>query len=882
MNRTTLGAAMLAILALWPACPTRAQTLIQIDRAAQLARADLDYDTPAARSEEGMPIGNGRMGTLVWTTPSALKMQINRVDVHAMDSTTFSFPRADSDYGYGCAFVDINVVQSGDDVFAGESFHQHLSLHDAVMTAKGNGVTARSLAWPDGDVIAIEIDDDRAQPEPIDVHLRMLRYQMQYTPGRSAELAKQHAVVFHTGAHSATSTLGIRDGRITLVQQFQEGEFYDSSAVAIAVLGRQSRARYLNDMTVQVSAVPGKGPFTILIGSAASADPAADTAALALSQVRIAEEKGFSVLQQDTSRWWHEFWNRGGVYLHSASGQADLVEANYNTFLYLMAASSRGDFPPRFGGLLWLTNGDLSRWGSQYWWANTSAYYSNLMPSNRLELIDPMFELYAGMYDAAALAARQQWGTEGIWIPETTFFNGPEKLPEDIARELQDLVLARKPFAERSERFDRYVENKNRHTSRWNFRADGKWEEGRYAFAPKNGIFGHTTHILGVAARVANLAWQRYQFTGDQAWLRDHAYSFIRGAAEFYRSFPNLQADHDGVYHINHTNSGESAWDSRDAPYEVACMHMILPLAVRAAVILRRDAELRAKWQHIADHLVPIPPRAQCGTGSEIAIDRPYGAFVYNGPGAIEPVGPEPELKRRFLGFTRLGSFIDADGGGGAQIFRNRLRLREGPGAIDAEHIAGLASGVHASLLNSHPESTTEEPIRIFNAWPKDWDAAFTLLARGGFVVSSAQRAGKTPLVEAVSQNGGTFRIVNPWPGQSVTLYRSGREADHAAGDVVAFATAKGETIVLAPKGTTAGAVKALEGLLFPSPRLIKRLGPPKKATTAIARGRRCTSSGRSPSGGCPSCCSGDRPSRSSTPRGRPGDPSCRGCDIRA
>jgi hypothetical protein len=49
--------------------------------------ADLVYDQPVERSEEGVPIGNGRMGTLVWTTPGTLHMQINRADVYASDST---------------------------------------------------------------------------------------------------------------------------------------------------------------------------------------------------------------------------------------------------------------------------------------------------------------------------------------------------------------------------------------------------------------------------------------------------------------------------------------------------------------------------------------------------------------------------------------------------------------------------------------------------------------------------------------------------------------------------------------------------------------------------------------------------------------------------
>jgi hypothetical protein len=788
-----------------PPAVSSQKPLIQIDRRTQIARADLDYDTPAARPEEGMPLGNGRMGSLVWTTASAIKLQINRVDVHAMDSTTFSFPRADSDYGYGCAFVDINLVQSGADVFTGANFHQHLSLYDALMSVRGGGVSARLTAWPNHDVMAIEIDDQRADPEPIGVDLRMLRYQSQYVPGKTRELAANHSVIVRTAAHTATSTLGIEHGRITLSQQFREATFYDSSAVAIAVTGRESRARYLNQTDVQLAAAPGRGRFTVLIASAASDDESVNAASKALSATAAAETRGFEALEEDTAQWWSDYWARGAVYLHSVSGQADLVEANYDYFLYLMGASSRGDFPPRFGGMIWQTDGDMSRWGSQYWWANTSAYYDNLMPANRVELLDPMFKLYSGMFDAAARAASQQWGSQGIWIPETTFFNGPEPLPDNVAADLREMVLARKPFSDRSAAFDEFAANKNRHNSRWNYRADGTWAKGNYVFTSKGtGIFGHTSHILGVAGRIGAMGWQRYQFTGDEVWLRQHAYPFIRGAAEFYRTFPNLEKDNAGVYHINHTNSGESAWNSRDAPYEVSCMHMIFPLAIRASEVLGVDVELRAKWRDVKDHLVAAPARARCGTGSEIADGRPYGAFVYDGPGAIDPEGPEKELKQRFLGFTRVGSFIDAAGGGEAAIFRNRLRLREGPGAIDAEHIAGLSTGLHASLVNSHPESlTNDQPVSLFNDWPKDWDAAFTLLARGGFIVSAAQQTGTVSLVEVLSQRGGEFRLVNPWRAGTVTVYRGGRQAEDIAGTTIMVKTATAERIAFVPRGTT-------------------------------------------------------------------------------
>lgn len=773
------------------------------DIADVVARADLDYTTPVTRSEEGMPVGNGRMGSLVWTTPSALKFQINRVDAFAMHASSVSFPRADSDYAAGCGYVDINVASAGDDVFAGDKFRQHLSLYDALMTAQGEGVTIRVVAWPARDVMAVEIDDQRAAPEAVNIDLRMLRYARQFIPGKTYALEQSRAVEIHTGEHIARSQLDIRDGRILLTQQFTERDFYGSSAVAIGVVGRAARARYLNDSTVQLSASPGRGKFTILIASAASLDPQQDIGAVALAELSAAEPVGFASLQSETAAWWREFWTRGGpVALHSADGQADFVGENCTYALYLMGASSRGKYPPRFGGLLWRTTGDLSRWGSQYWWANTSAYYRNLMPAGRLDLMDPMFDLYFNMRESCALAARQQWGSQGHWIPEIVFFDGLEKLPDDIAAELQDLMLARKPYEQRSAEFQAFAEVRNRHHARWNFQADGQWVDGKYVVPTKgSGIFGHCTHILGAGARIADLFWQRYQFTMDEAWLRDRAYPMIKGQAEFYRHFPNLKKGADGLYHIHHVNSGESEWGSSDTAYEVGAMHLIFPLAVRAAEILGVDAELRPLWQEIKDHLPPPPARPY--VASATGPGGVFGAFVYRGPGAIEPLGSEPELKRKFLSFTQLGSFIDAPGIGGAQIFRNRLRLREGPGAIDAEHIAGLLNGVHASLLDSTPpEGEHGEPLlRVFPAWPKDWDADFTLLARGAFTVSAAQAGGKIGPVTIRSQAGQICRLQNPWGAETVQLTRDGKTAEKLSGALLVFPTRSGERLTITPAG---------------------------------------------------------------------------------
>ena len=56
-------------------------SLLQVDDGALVSRADLVYRSPAANGTEGQPIGNGVMGTAVWTSPGALHFQINRCDV---------------------------------------------------------------------------------------------------------------------------------------------------------------------------------------------------------------------------------------------------------------------------------------------------------------------------------------------------------------------------------------------------------------------------------------------------------------------------------------------------------------------------------------------------------------------------------------------------------------------------------------------------------------------------------------------------------------------------------------------------------------------------------------------------------------------------------
>lgn len=69
--------------------------------------ADLTYQGAARLPEHGLPLGNGRMGSLIWLTPNAIHLQINRCDVFGMNSSSRSVGITDSDFSCGCAFADI-------------------------------------------------------------------------------------------------------------------------------------------------------------------------------------------------------------------------------------------------------------------------------------------------------------------------------------------------------------------------------------------------------------------------------------------------------------------------------------------------------------------------------------------------------------------------------------------------------------------------------------------------------------------------------------------------------------------------------------------------------------------------------------------------------
>ena len=83
--------------------------------------------------------------------------------------------------------------------------------------------------------------------------------------------------------------------------------------------------------------------------------------------------------------------------------------------------------------------------------------------------------------------------------------------------------------------------------------------------------------------------------------------------------------------------------------------------------------------------------------------------------------------------------------------------------------------------------------VRVFPAWPKDKGASFSRLrTQGGFLVSASLDNGQVTHLKVDSTVGGKLRILNPWPGNVVTV--SGKETQVDSEGILTIDTLKGQT----------------------------------------------------------------------------------------
>ena len=804
--------------------------MLTVDHRALVSQADLIYQSPVVEPLEGQPLGNGTMGTLVWTTPGAIHFQLNRCDVFAVNKHHAGDQAGPADYGGACARIAVEL--EGAPFGGGEAFAQRLSLADAEIAITGKGVRARCFVSAVSDLLVLEVDDQRSAPGPVRVTVFHWR-----------------PPVVETGEHLARREFRPTEGRVCLVQRFDEGEHCSASAVAAQMAG--SAISFAADGS-QMLIAPPTGKTTLLVSSAASLSGLGQTdsnqgagnpevldgvEATALRVLQEAEPHSYEMLRTEHVRWWERFWQRSFVQIESADGVGEFMARVRNLHLYYMAATSRGALPPKWNGSLFNTEGDTRGWGTQFWVWTTEMLYFPLFAADAIDLTEPYFDMYRRHLPACERAAQQRWGvTAGAFYPETTPFDGPVVLSDEVAQEVQDLLLGRKPHTQLSEHanaqciFDGHL---------------------RVTRSPHDGRYTYISHVISSGSELAIQAWWRYRYTGDTEWLHTHAYPLLRGTVEFYRHL--VRKDADGLYHLHGTNAHEDFWGVKDSIMDLAAIRGTTPLAIRAAEILELDTDLRARWRGLLDELAPYALGSDRGAKALSAgalADDVWAAGhledvdCQHNPEDVwlNPVFPfedwtletrQPALDQMVqkildlaprhlsvLGGAQTNTAIRTPiaavrAGRGEELplilasyyaaFRLRLpngmSLFEGPQAHSIEHLGCLTTVLQEGLLQSvSPRPGQPEIVNVFPAWPKAWNASFRLLARGGFLVTATFRHSEVAFVELESRLGETCQLRNPWKDPCLVTELGG-DTKELEGEILRFDTERGKRYRVLPKG---------------------------------------------------------------------------------
>ena len=581
MNTCTLRLILTSTLA-GAALPLLAEPQLTGTATAPAEPLSLWYRQPARAWTDALPIGNGRLGAMVFGHVTSERIQLNEdtlwgggpydpVNPQAKDA----LPQVrqmvfDGQYRQAGNLINQKVIArpsgempyetAGDlmltfpDSPSAENYRRALNLDTAVATTEytenGTRFTRQVFSSPADQVIVVRLTADKKG---------------------AINFAAGYQLAQPPRGNRQSGTVEIESGNTVVVR----GNNYPDSGVK-AALKYQVRARVLADggtLTASSNSVSvaNADAATILIAAATSfknfQDVTGDPEKMATSQIKKAQTKSFEKLLAAHTKEHQRLFHRVALDLGKTDAMQQPTDERIKNFhngddpqfatlyfqfgRYLLISSSRpGGQPANLQGL-W--NESMSPpWQSKYTInINTEMNYWPAEECNLGECVEPLIGMIKDLSVTGARTAQEMYGAHG-WV----------------AHHNTDLWRATGPI---------------------DFADSGMWPSG--------------------GAWLCDHLWDHYEYSGDKGYLKD-VYPVMRGAAQFF--LDTLQEDPTNHWLVTNPSvspenghpggSGVAAGPTMD----LEILRDLFANTIKAAEILGVDADIQKKLAATRNRLAPL------------------------------------------------------------------------------------------------------------------------------------------------------------------------------------------------------------------------------------------------------------------------------------
>ena len=756
------------------------------------------YNSPASVWEEALPLGNGRIGAMVFGDPLHELYQLNEETLWSGYPKDANNPKAqtalplirqainDGDFKAASelwkknaqgpytarylpmADLSLHMHNSGDV----SNLYRDLNISNATTTVKYtvNGVNytrTSFISYPD-QVMVIRLEADKKKALMFDVSMKS-------------------ALLYKTSAKDITclELKGKAPRYVASRPEFSEQIVYDEDGEGMtfhvqAKVMLNGGACEANDSVLRIKAA---NSATIILSAATSFDginhsPAfqgKDPEAEASKYLKAAASKTYSNVLKTHIADYKALFNRVSISLGenpadktSLSTSArlkefltddsdkGLIELYYQYGRYLIIASSRqGGKPSNLQGI-WNRHVQPP-WGSNYTTnINTEMNYWPAETTSLQECHQPLFDMIGLLAENGRETAQTNYGISGwvthhntdIWA-QTAPTGGYDKDPKG--------------------------------TPRWScWPMAGAW---------------FCQHL-----------WEHYAFGGDRIFLEEKAYPLMKGAAQFMLEW--LQDDASGYLVTNPSSSPENRFFyidksgkkqngeiSKATAMDMALIWDLFTNCIQATTILKKDQDFRIILQDAREKLYP-PHVGLQGQLQEWYEDFEDVDAAHRHVSHLFGLHPGkqilPRVNPALAAACKKTLELRGDGGTGWAMawkinFWARLEdgnhaysmLKNGLKYADAAEVAMKGGGTYANLFDAHPPfqidgnfggtaGITEMLIQshggeifLLPALPDNWPNGNIkgIRTRGGFIVDMEWKKGKISKVKIQSTLGGNCRI---------------------------------------------------------------------------------------------------------------------------